>query len=343
MVIEGWDGLSEPRSRYVTTSSTLVTIDTVVPRTGRACLKTGGTTTTYISIPTRSEVNEIYIGFAFRMSALPSLSNYLWLTFYAEGAGCGLTIQTDGKIGWKTGGTVIDDSGVNVLAVDTWYYIEVKVVKSNSTSADDCIVKVDGDEWINLSPGSDTSYLSYPLITKSVLFSGYSACLRYYDDIYICDSVGAAPCNTFLGDSKVATLYPDGNGNVNNFTGSDADSTDNYLHVDDGSGPDGDTSYVESATVDHIDLYSFTALAEASGAIFGVEVVSTIKLDQPGASRVASHVTRIDGTNYVNSNLIGSDIDYATYGSLWALNPDDSAAWEDADIANAEFGIKIIS
>ncbi len=341
--IEGWDGLSDPRERYVTVSSSYSTIDTVVPRTGRACIRQGGSTTDYIVIPTHSETNEIYIGFAFRMSGTPSLSDYVFLGFYAEGTGCGLTIQSDGSINWRTGLTNVGNSGVNVLAIDTWYYIEVKVVKSNSINEDDCIVKVNGVEWINLPPGTDTAYASYPLITKSVLFYGYSGHYRYCDDIYICDGNGPAPCNTFLGDCKVATIHPNDNGNVNNFTGSDANSTDNYLHVDDGVGHDSDSSYVESATVGHIDLYGFAVMPEASEIIYGVEAVSSIRIDQPGASKIASHITRVNGTNYVHADLMGSDINYASYGSIWELNPDDSAAWEDADIAAAEFGVKIIA
>ena len=56
-----------------------------------------------------------------------------------------------------------------------------------------------------------------------------------YDDLYICDgtTVPGEPVNDFLGDVRVDTLYPNGNGNSSQWVGQDANSTDNYLNVDD--------------------------------------------------------------------------------------------------------------
>ena len=57
-------------------------------------------------------------------------------------------------------------------------------------------------------------------------------------------------------------------------------------------------------------------------------------------SRLARHVTRVNSSDYEGADL-GVNYSYMWGSTIWELNPDDSAAWEDADIDAAEFGIKV--
>jgi len=234
-------------------------------------------------------------------------------------------------------------SGANVIEVDTWYYIEIKVVKSNSISAGDVSLRVDGVEWIELDAATDTLYSTEPAYTNGLLFNGRTGDIRYYDDIYICDETGAVN-NTFLGPVKVATLYPAGEGNVNQFTGSDADSTDNQLHVDDPTGQDDDTSYVESDTADHIDLYDYDVMPADIGTIHGVDVVSVVKNDVMGGGvvRTGAPIVRSGGSNYQGSTFnVGSP--YVHKHHILEEDPDTSTAWDEDGVEAAEFGVKVVA
>ncbi len=337
-LIEGFDGLTDLTDKYSVTSNW--TVSATQKRTGTQSMRCGGSTTDYawVPIPGATPSNEIYIGFAFRLSVIPALSNYAIVRFYGGGiVGAHFSLKSDGAI-QIAGSAVQIDSGANVLEVDTWYYIEIKMIKSNSSSAGDVIVMVDGDEWINCGTGLDFLSGSNNW-TDCIMFRGYSGSIRYFDDIYICDETGSAPTNTFLGEIKVAVLSPDGNGNQNNFVGSDADSTDNYLHVDDTTDDD-DSSYVESATVSDLDLYTFENMPEASDSILGVQVSSYVKKDAVGR-RLGRHVTRVNGSNYEGASFGANSTDYLFADTIWELNPDDAAAWVDADINAAEFGLKV--
>ena len=84
-----------------------------------------------------------------------------------------------------------------------------------------------------------------------------------FDDVYLMAGTG----DEFLGDCTVATLLPTGNGFVNQFVGSDGNSTDNYLLVDEQ--PPSSTDYVGSATTGQQDLYTLTNLT-GSGTVLAV-------------------------------------------------------------------------
>jgi len=337
LLLEGFDALDSIHDKHQASSSN-IEVDGTIKRTGTQSLKNTGSNTTYAYFPVTSTglVNEVYLGFAFYMTVLPLLNGYSLVDFMGNNVrGSRININTDGSI-HAYGAADQEDSGANVLSVDTWYYIEIKMIKSDSSSAGDVIVMVDGVEWINCDAGKDFLSGSYAW-TDQIRFVGHSGNTRYIDDLYVCDATGSKN-NTFLGPIKIATLYSDGNGNDSDFVGSDADSIDNYLHVDDVT-PDGDTTYVESNTASEQDLYTFDDMPEASSEIIGIQVDSYIRKDAPGA-RLGQHVTRVDGTDYVGT-AFGVGLTYEYLSTIWEDNPDDAAAWEDADIDAAEFGIKV--
>jgi len=344
LLIEGFDAYSTVTDAYYPGAVAGFTIETTITNSGRASLHLNASNTLSMAIPFGGTSNEIYFGFAFYFTSLPSSLSQLVTMCGDHYEYFDLMIDTDGTLSFRSYITARSpDSGVNVLAVDTWYYIEVKVVKSNSISAGDVSLRVDGVEWIELDAASDTLYSLEPAYTNSLLFWPQTGKDLYFDDIYICDETGAKN-NTFLGPVKVATIYPNGNGNSSQFTGSDADSVDNYLHVDDATGQDDDSSYVESDTINHVDLYTLEDLPGTTGTIHGVDFVSVVKNDVEGGgnSRQGAPVVRVNGTDYQGDTFnVGSPFTHKHH--ILEDNPDDAADWERADIDATEFGIKVIA
>ena len=60
-----------------------------------------------------------------------------------------------------------------------------------------------------------------------------------------------------------------------------------------------------------------------------------------GSGNLQFVVIAADDDEYV-SETKGISRTYINHQHIWSNNPDDSAAWEDADINNGEFGIKLI-
>lgn len=281
------------------------------------------------------------IGFNFKCTNYPS-STCRFLEFNdGSTIQASLMVNLSGQLlavrgGLSPGNTLA--TSVNTLARDTNYYIEVKVKIANSGGTFE--VKVNGisDGWINVS-GADTCPNSNEYANTIKIDNISASWDTYYSDLYVCDGAGSSD-NDFLGDCRVDTYLPDNNGTYSQFTGSDSDSTDNYLLVDDTT-PDGDTTYVQSSTVGQKDTYSFADMSHTPATIFGVQAVACVKKDDAGARAVAllakSGATEDTGAS---QNLSTS---YAAYVKLWATDPNTGMRWTKTNFNAAEFGLKVAS
>jgi hypothetical protein len=212
--------------------------------------------------------------------------------------------------------------------------VEVKWNCVNSIGANTFQLVVDGTLIMDIPTTTDCQNYSSSGV-DALNIQGF-ATYTYFNDVYICDLTGS-DWNDFQGDITVDVLHPDGNGDTNDFVGSDADSTDNYLLVDDAT-PDDDSTYTESATVTDVDLYTFDN-SESPDTILAVAVDCYCIMDDAGP-KSGKIITRVGGTTYEGDAFsLAETYEYAT--QIWELNPDDSAAWEAADIDAAEFGVKV--
>ena len=295
----------------------------------------------------------IYAGFAYRNSDLGTgATNYDDIFTLIEGgaAQCSLSRPANsGQLGFYRNpgagsNVLLGGASSRVLRDDVWYYIEIKMTISNTLSTADMILRVNGEIWIQLDSGdSQTTANTWVDAFRFGNFISNKATVDI-DDFYILDGDGPAPYNTFLGDLRVDTIRPNGNGTTSDFVGVDADSVDNYLHVDEVT-QDGDTSYLKSSTPNEIDLYALESLPVTPSVIFGVQPVSVCKKTDAGV-RTAQHVIRTGGTNYFSPDFYPSDNDYIGFASLggpgmWEDNPFTGVPFVEADIDALESGIKI--
>jgi len=219
--------------------------------------------------------------------------------------------------------------------INTWYYLEAKITINNTTGS--AIVKVDETEVINVS-GVDTQAGSTDEIT-AFTFPLYVNSRCYIDDLYICDTTGSVN-NDFLGPVRVEGLQPSGNGYNSDFVGSDADSTDNYLHVDEVPADD-DTSYIKSSTNGHIDSFALGNLTGSVNSIKGIKVNSVAKVSDTFA-RNYKNLVRVNGTNYLGSDN-NPDTSYNNNFDIWEEDPDTATGWTETGVNAIEVGVEITS
>jgi hypothetical protein len=317
-------------------------ISTTYARSGTRSLKCYWTDRDLnIDIPTPA--TEMYIGLAvLHSTSYLDNSNRAFIQLLGDNGYANLSIRRDILTRWTlrdATDSIIHTTPAKVMGA--WYFIEIKIKPSNSSSSGDVIFKINEEEVYSCGAGVDFLHASNSGTTTNTLkILGDSVyVVKYIDDIYICDSAGSVN-NTFLGDSAIDVLYPDGNGNANQFTGSDADSTDNYLHVDEAQADD-DTSYVESSTSSHLDQYTFDNLASTPSLINGVIASTYAKKDDAG-SRTGRLVCRRSSTNYEGSSFNPST-DYLYFDEVWEQDPSTAAAWTESNLNAAEFGIKVQS
>lgn len=214
-----------------------------------------------------------------------------------------------------------------------WHYVEMKVTLDIVSGAVE--VRVDGETVISGS-GQTSPGVAAEAFATTLIFGGSNDSARVMvDDLYICDSQGSVN-NDFLGEIGIRRLSPDADGATNDFT--PLGGGDNYVEVDEDD-PDGDTSYVESSTVGHQDLYGVDDLSSTPASIASLQVVATSKSDDGGAK---------SGKNYLSSSAVeGAGSAYAlTSGyvpqqSIHELDPNTSAAWAEAGVNAVQVGMEV--
>lgn len=174
-------------------------------------------------------------------------------------------------------------------------------------------------------------------VVGSVMFSpGASNVTRgTIDDVYVLNNVGPAPYNARLGDVRVETLVPNGNGNTNQWVGSDGNSVDNWALVDEL--PASTTDYVTGAAGDK-DLYNFTNLSVGAGQVLAVQQHISAMKTSAGAAELIP-VMRVAGVESEGTPVgLGQAAAYSQ-SQIHTVDPS-YAGWTVGKVNAAEFGVK---
>ena len=120
-----------------------------------------------------------------------------------------------------------------------------------------------------------------------------------------------------------------GNGATSDFTGSDADKVDNYLLVDD-TAADGDSTYVESAVDDEIDLYDCSLALTTEETILALEVFTDCRKTDSGNRKMRTILRAGAVNNFGTEHAV--PVVYKRYGEIYLTNPDTAVAFTESDV-----------
>lgn len=231
------------------------------------------------------------------------------------------------------GGTTIATGITNVLP--GWHYIELRI-KINGASGE-CELNLDGATEIATTVGNFGSTNIGSLLWIAVVRGGSLNAVSF-DDIYVLDTTGGAPLNTFLGDSHIYTVLPTSDG-------ANADWTPNsgvtgYTQVDDNP-YDGDTTYVSASTPGDISTFGFADLPFASGTVYAIQPNLMARKDDAGLREIRPAI-RQGGVDYSVGTVDALSTSYALYTSLLPLDPV-AAAWTAANVNANEYGVELVT
>lgn len=243
---------------------------------------------------------------------------------------------TNGSLQITRNGTVLGTGTFKFIAT-IWYYLEFKVTIHNSTGT--IAARVNGISDISAS-GLDTQNTANA--TASAIQLGATGGVNgagnpFWDDVYILDGTGSAPTNDFLGDVRVQTIVPNGNGTTNQLDGSDGNQVDNYLLVDEAT-PNSDTDYVESSDVGDKDTYNYGAITPAAGTVYGLAIYPWARKTDAGIRTIAT-IARHSATE-VDSADRSLSVSYQYFTDIRETKPG-GGVWSIADVNAAEFGVKV--
>ncbi len=244
----------------------------------------------------------------------------------------------DGSLGAYRGATLLGSTPGGSISAGSYTHIQVRVVISDTVGVVQIRLNGSTSPSLNLT-GIDTNNGAAAVSVDSVKLGRRPAGASragYYDDFVIWDTSGSI-ANTWIGDTRVDSYFPNANGDSSQFVGSDGNSTDNYLLVD-AAAPNG-TDYVQSDVVSNKDLYQFGNLSHTPSSIFGVLATAAALKDDAGTRDVRLLVKT--GTTEVEGATTALSTSRARITHLFETDPTTSAAWTKSGIDGAQFGIKV--
>jgi hypothetical protein len=228
-------------------------------------------------------------------------------------------------------GTAVLGTGATILATNTWYYIEVYLLISDTVGK--AQVKLNGVDEIALLTGQDT---------RADAGAGGDTIDRicvipdnvnvYVDDMYVNDTTGSY--NTgFAGDTRIVAYIPNASGDV---TGLTPTSGSNYTNVDER--PPNDATDIVSAT--GTTLYDLYNIPNTSGvaSVQAVTLWLRAQKSDAGAKNVA-HIIKSGSTESSGSDIALST-SWAYYGKHYSIDPTDSAQWTASKVDSLQIGSK---
>lgn len=227
------------------------------------------------------------------------------------------------------GSTVIYETSPGFLTNGSWYYFELSCVLATGATGS-WELRANGQV---LGSGSSvrTAGTNVSFTQIGLNRGGQNV---FLDDVYVDDTAGQ-----FKGEVSIIALTPNGNGNYSQLTGSDGNSTDNYLLVDDV--PASSADYVGSATDGHKDTYTFTDLPSGTGNIIAVRPLFNAAKSNANLKKYRA-VMRSGGVDQTGSDFFLGGT-YAESGEILTQSPFTATTWTESEINGMEVGFEVRS
>jgi hypothetical protein len=230
-------------------------------------------------------------------------------------------------------GTLLASSSSNAFTTKKWQYLEFSAVANNSTGTVE--LKVDGSTVISAS-GIDTVNGGNENYARLYLMYGYNPHVMGFDDVYVCDSSGGSPYNTYLGNVRVLELLPDASGDSTQWT---PNTGTNWDANNDSNRDDADTTYVSSSTAGNTDLYNLQTIDSSASTIYALKTTVVARKSDVGTQNIQL-VTKTGSTTQESSSQSLTN-DYVEFSETFLQNPDTTANWTTSEINSIQVGFKI--
>src|SRR6266404_5902000 len=171
---------------------------------GKSALPPAG----YFARSLPSTYTELYAGFAFRPGSR-QVSDIYALRDSGTNNVCRVRVVASGSdfvlALLNSGGTVIA-TGTTKLFDNVWHYIEIHCLINGASGS--CAMRLDG---VAGEIPDTTGNFGTNAIT-AIAINGVNNTGSNFDDMYVVDTTGSAPRNTYLGDVRIETLFPTSDG-----------------------------------------------------------------------------------------------------------------------------------
>lgn len=279
----------------------------------------GALNTMYYAKALSSPQTSLIIGMAFRLNqALEDLPLLTLIT--TTGQQFKLSLDSFGILSLQNAAGTVLSSSTRAFAFNSWHFIELAATASNSF-----VARVNGQQVFSTTASFGTFAalrLGKNAASNSVLD---------IDDLYVCNALGAVN-NTFLGNVRIDTLYP----NSDVATGWTSPVANHYSVINKPV-PDLNTT-LSAEAINLQDTYNFDDLpAIIAPAILGLQLNSLVA-SSDGSSATVKQLVQVGATTQLlNVHYLSSDFSYIS--NVLELNPVTNAAFTEANFNAAKFGL----
>jgi hypothetical protein len=245
----------------------------------------------------------------------------------------GLNFESAGKVrelivvpNPSNGISVVDRTGVvrgvsanNLFSLSSYFYYEVKATKNVAGANTGTVeVRFQGNTVLIVNGIDLPNQFSFACLGAGV---GFNQTGQFdFDDWVVWDNSGAQN-NTFLGDRRLVTCYPNANLALQDFTPVPAGNA--WDRVND-SPPSG-SAYIEGTAAGNISEFSKTAIGIAANDIAAVVGLAFLNKSDAG---VATARIGINSAGFVdNSPELFPGTGFTYFQNIWELNPNGNIPW----------------
>lgn len=298
--------------------------------------KSGVVAVRLLSASKRVDVADEHAKFIGGMAHMPGYNQDQQLMgFYSDNGATNhvnMMRRVGGAMSIRVGTTVVATTPSSVID-GNWHYFEM--VATLADSGGTINVYMDSNPTPILSYTGDTKNGGTKTVFDTFWVQGPQ--YQWTDDVYLANGAGPAPYNDRLGEVRIFPLRPNGNGAVNQAVGSDGDSVNNYLHIDENPYQASASDYNQILTDGEIDLYALADLPVTTGQIASVEVAHIAAKTDAGPKSIRS-VVRTNGSNFGGTDSALATNSYTPHRNTWRTNPDTGLPWTIAEINALQAG-----
>lgn len=242
--------------------------------------------------------------------------------------------QSTHTISIARGGTTLATSAAGVWQDNVWFYIEASCTVADSGGTVE--VRINGNSTPVVSFTGDTKNAGTSTNIDAVQWEiGANGTTSKVDDIYACNSSGSSPSNTFLGDVRVASLFPTGAGSS---TGLTASTGSNWQTVDES--PAVSTDYSGSPTSGARDTYATDDLPSGASTVYGARLCTFMHKSDAGAKSMKPAIKVGANVYYGATQALPTTM--GRFDDTFLMSPATSSAWTVSEINGAEIGAEVV-
>lgn len=225
----------------------------------------------------------------------------------------------------------VSAASAGITSVNTWYSAGLVVFANATTGYVDFYI--DGVSVLSATNQDTGTGLTALYVAGDVGGSSaawVSSC--YFDDCYVNATPGEADSAPVA--RRFVWAIAAGNGAHSGWNGSDGNSVDNYLLVDDVT-PDGDTTSVYTTTTSQRDTYAIAGITMPNGYTIAAAIPTV--LGKRAGSTEQLKLLAYDGVTLATGSAQNPGADYASVWERMTTQPD-TTTWNETDFEAMKFG-----